>query len=57
LIYCGSPDGKLYAIDAKTGDKAWEFTTGGPIDSSPWPADGVIYVGSDDGHIYALMGE
>jgi len=57
FVYFGSRDGKLYALDAKTGDKAWEFATGGPVDSSPWPADGVIYVGSDDGHIYALKGE
>jgi len=54
LVYFGSRDGKLYALDVKTGDKAWEFATGGPVDSSPWPADGVIYVGSDDGHLYAL---
>jgi outer membrane protein assembly factor BamB len=54
LVYFGSRDGKLYALDAKTGDKAWEFATAGPVDSSPWPGDGTIYVGSDDGHLYAL---
>ena len=54
LVYFGSRDGRLYALDAKTGAKAWEFATAGPVDSSPWPAAGVIYVGSDDGCLYAL---
>ncbi len=37
------------------GTKRWEFTTGGPIFSSPAIADdGTIYVGSDDKKLYAI---
>jgi len=54
LVYFGCSNGKVYCFDAKTGDPKWEHETGGPVISSPWPADGVVYVGSDDGHIYAL---
>ena len=28
---------------------------GGRIVSSPWPADGVIYVGCDNGTLYAIQ--
>jgi eukaryotic-like serine/threonine-protein kinase len=27
---------------------------GGRIVSSPWPSDGVVYVGCDDGRLYAI---
>lgn len=36
-----------------TGQK-WKFQTGGPVKSSPIVVDGTLYVGSWDGHIYAL---
>lgn len=32
----------------------WRFATGGPVRSSPVVAGGVVYIGSDDGVIYAL---
>lgn len=54
LVYFGCNDGKVYCLDAKTGAKKWDHATGGAVVSSPWPADGVVYVGSDDGHVYAL---
>ena len=54
IIYIGADNGKLFAIDGKSGEQRWEFKTGGPISSSPWPGDGVIYIGSDDGFVYAL---
>ena len=50
-------EGKVYCLDATTGAKLWEHVTGGAVISSPWPADAVIYVGSDDGKIYALENE
>ncbi len=54
IVYIGSDNGKLFAVDAKSGDKKWKFKTNGKISSSPWPADGVVYVGSDDGFVYAV---
>ena len=32
----------------------WTFPTGDRVVSSPVLHDGVVYVGSDDGHVYAI---
>jgi len=37
-----------------TGALKWSYTTGGFIYSSPAVANGVIYVGSYDGTVYAF---
>lgn len=58
LVYIGSYDGRLYAVDGKTGAEVWHFDTGGFIDSSPAIGkDGTVYVGSSDKNVYALNGD
>ena len=52
VVYFGSDDGNVYALDASTGAKLWSNPTG-PVSSSPAVVNGVLYVGSSD-HIYAL---
>ncbi len=37
-----------------TGEVAWQFATGGAVLSSPVPDAGTLYIGSDDGCLYAL---
>jgi outer membrane protein assembly factor BamB len=32
----------------------WQVQTGGPVQSTPVVANGTVYVGSGDGHLYAL---
>jgi glucose dehydrogenase len=54
VVYVGSEDKKVYALNAKSGAKLWSYTTGGYIDSSPAVANGVVYVGSYDKKVYAL---
>jgi peptide/nickel transport system substrate-binding protein len=55
VVYVGSADGKVYALNATTGTQVWNFTTGGRIEwSSPAVTGGVVYVGSTDGKVYAL---
>jgi outer membrane protein assembly factor BamB len=54
VLYIGSQDNNVYALNARNGTILWSYTTGGPIGSSPAVANGVVYVGSDDGNIYAL---
>jgi outer membrane protein assembly factor BamB len=44
----------IYAIDADTGEKQWEFMTQDSVQGSPTVADGTVYVGSFDSKIYAL---
>ncbi|GAB6286293.1 MAG: hypothetical protein STSR0009_24940 [Methanoregula sp.] len=54
VLYIGSDDKNVYAINATTGDEIWHYTTGAWVDSSPAVADGVVYIGSWDRNIYAL---
>ncbi len=54
VIYIGSADGYLYAVNAAKGDKKWTVKTGAPIRSTPAVDNGFVYVGSRDGFIYAV---
>jgi len=54
VIYVGSNDGHLYALEAYTGKMLWEINTGGKITASPAVADGTVYVGSHNGKFYAI---
>ncbi|TMC92339.1 MAG: hypothetical protein E6J22_09625 [Chloroflexi bacterium] len=57
VVYVGSHDHRLYAVDATTGDEYWNYATRGRVDSSPAVADGVVYVGSHDHTLYALSAQ
>ena len=63
-VYVGAPDGKLYAVDPSNGAVRWSGKTHGsqttaqnpnptPIPSSPAVANGVAYITSFDGYLYA----
>ncbi len=54
IVYFGSRDNKLYALDTASGTKLWEFETGSWVDSSPVVANGTVYFGSNDSRLYAL---
>jgi len=54
LLYFGCHDGNLYCLDAATGAEKWKFPTGGKIESSPAVEQRVVFVGSDDGLLYAI---
>jgi len=54
IVYIGSRDSYIYAIDTATGEKRWSFKTGSWVESSPVVVKGVIYCGSNDGNVYAL---
>jgi len=54
ILYIGSYDDKIYALDAATGTYKWSYTTGGAVVSSPTVVNGILYVGSDYHKIYAL---
>ena len=57
-LYVGSSDCKVYAINANTGAKRWEFggdLGGWSFHSSPAVGtDGTVYVGCHDWRVYAL---
>jgi len=54
VVYVGSDDGNVYALNATTGAKLWSFTTGYWVYSSPAVVNSVVYVGSTDHNIYAI---
>jgi outer membrane protein assembly factor BamB len=53
-VYLGSFDGTVHCLDAATGAKIWNYTTGDGIFSSPAVAGGRVYVGSADDNVYCL---
>ncbi|MEV6179887.1 PQQ-binding-like beta-propeller repeat protein, partial [Streptomyces sp. NPDC052015] len=53
VVYVGSRDGKLYAVDAESGQHRWSFRKHQPR-LSPTVADGVVYTASDT-TLYALQ--
>ena len=54
IIYVGSGDDHLYAIQPD-GTQKWRFNTGGNVNQPPAVADdGTIYVGTSDGKVVAL---
>ena len=48
----GRPQGLL--VNATTGAIVWTATTGAVVKSSPAVANGIVYIGSDDGKVYAF---
>ena len=54
VVYVGSEDQRLYAVDAVTGILRWSAATGGSITASPAVSGGVVYVGSQDGELHAF---
>lgn len=54
MLYVGSEDGKLYAIDAISGEVKWQYKTDGAIHSTPAISNGKVFFLSYDGFFYAL---
>lgn len=44
----------LHVHNVKNLKVKWSYTTGGNVGTSPAVANGVVYVGSADGNVYAL---
>ena len=54
IVYFGSNDHRLYAVDLGSGEKKWDFKTDGRVASSPAVSNGVVYFLSYDSHFYAV---
>ncbi|MFQ6121118.1 MAG: PQQ-binding-like beta-propeller repeat protein, partial [Methanosarcinales archaeon] len=54
IVYVGSFDNNVYALNANTGDLKWKYNTNGIVGSSPIIWNGIVYVGSFDFRVYAL---
>jgi len=54
LVYFGSGDNNIYALEAATGSLKWKFKTGDVVHASPALSNGTLFVGSWDSYLYAL---
>lgn len=54
VVFIGVDDGTVYAMDGKTGNPKWVYSTVGGGWSSPAYADGIAYVGSRSGVMYGI---
>jgi outer membrane protein assembly factor BamB len=54
VVYYGSGDQHVYALDAATGALRWSFETGDVVHASPAVSGGVVYIGSWDRNLYAI---
>ena len=48
------PRSRVAAFDAASGDGLWSTSVAGSVNSSPAVADGVVYVGAQNGTLYAF---
>ncbi|HTU18888.1 MAG TPA: PQQ-binding-like beta-propeller repeat protein [Gemmataceae bacterium] len=53
VVYVGSFDEYLYALDLADGKEKWKYKAG-PIKASPAVRDGVVYVGNADGIFHCV---
>jgi outer membrane protein assembly factor BamB len=54
VVYVGSLDGKLYALDLFDGSELWQWDFGVPVASSAALSGNMLFVGASDGHLYAF---
>jgi outer membrane protein assembly factor BamB len=45
---------KVYCINAETGKEVWNYPTGSHTESSPFVAEGKVYIGAGDDGLYCL---
>jgi outer membrane protein assembly factor BamB len=54
VVYIGSRNTNLYALNARTGGVIWQYAAGSPIDSSALVRDGSVYFSTYSGLLTAL---
>ncbi|MGD8792004.1 MAG: serine/threonine-protein kinase [Anaerolineae bacterium] len=54
VLYIGSYDHNIYALDAEDGTFIWKFATEGGIASTPCLHQDLLLIGSEDGNLYAI---
>lgn len=54
IIYIGSYDNNVYAINAKTGEFGWKYASDGGIVSRPAVHDDMVFFGSEDRRLHVI---
>ncbi len=55
LVYASELDGFLHCLDAQTGKEYWVHDLGGAVWTSPYYADGKVYMGVDNGDLFVFQ--
>lgn len=53
-VYFGTESGRVYAVDADTGEELWQWQTGSFVRASPVVVEGAAFLASGDGTIFAV---
>ena len=56
VLYAGSENGRLYALQAATGKELWSYRLGLPVKSWPAVSGNALYVSDYDGNLWAFVG-
>ncbi|MHC4238858.1 MAG: outer membrane protein assembly factor BamB family protein [Planctomycetota bacterium] len=54
LVFIGSSDANVYAIDIQKGRQVWAYRTAGAVEAAPCVVDRLVCVGSSDTYLYGL---
>ena len=54
VVYIGSTDHRLYAIDTDSGAQHWQYDVGAELHSTPCVIDDRVYIGAMDGTVHAI---
>jgi len=54
VVYVGSDDGHLLALDRTTGKTRWRYDAGSPVQSSPAVGRGLVFITSRDGVVHGV---
>ena len=54
VVFVGSNNRHLYAVESESGEEIWRFKTADRVFGSPVVHEGVVDAGNDDRHLYAL---
>jgi len=54
VLYVGTFNRAMYAIDIANGDEIWRFPVGGLLRSSASVVNDIVYFGADDNRLYAV---
>ena len=57
IVYFGSHDKNVYAVNLTDGTEEWRFTTGGAVAGKPLLFNGLVVIGSFDKNLYGLEAE
>jgi outer membrane protein assembly factor BamB/tRNA A-37 threonylcarbamoyl transferase component Bud32 len=54
VVYFGSYDQNLYAVNAESGKIIWKYQTDGGIVSRPAVSDDIVFIGSEDNRLHVV---